>query len=78
MKAGTMVARAQTGPSRSRLESRLVALREKLSFSFCIMGSEAYCAERGNTGEVLHVPSMHVITVVTPNVKRQAVMCCIY
>lgn len=33
LKARTMVARAQTGPSRSRLESRLVALREKFSFS---------------------------------------------
>ena len=53
-------------------------MREKLSFSICIMGSEAHCAERGNTGEVLHVQSMHVITVVTPNIKRQAVMRCIY
>ena len=64
-----MVARAQAGPSRSRLESRLVALREKLSFPICTMGSEACCAERGKTGEVLYVQSMCVMTVVTQNVK---------
>lgn len=71
MKAGTVVARAQAGP-------RLVALKEKLSFPICTMGSEACCAERGNTGEVLYVQSMCVMTVVTQNVKRWAVMRSIY